>query len=260
MNAATTQDLRFGGFDILEVVAESARSTVYRATDGTRPIALKIYSDVFDTCARVEAAVLGKLRHPATARLVSAGPLDDRYMIATEWIDGAPLGHVSTWPEIRRIVTAIAAGLGAIHEAGNVHGELEPRNVIVRAGRPAATIIDFSHAVVTNWPATITGSPAYMSPEQAQGAPLDGRSDFYALGVILYELLCGELPFEGTPDEVLRSHLREPVISPRMRAPDRDIPKLAEDVCMWLLAKDRDARLPNARVLAITIAATEVSP
>ncbi len=63
---------------------------------------------------------------------------------------------------------------------------------------------------------------------------------------------------EGTPEEVLRRHQREPVIAPRKRAPDRDIPKVAEDLCMWLLAKDRDARLPNARVFAITIA--EVSP
>ena len=152
------------------------------------------------------------------------------------------------------MIQALGEAPVSAHEAdlrGVVHGGLEPSNVIVRAGRPAATIVDFSHAVFANDRMTATGSAAYISPEQAQGAPLDGRSDFYALGVILYELLCGELPFEG--------HQHEPVIAPRMRAPDRDIPKIAEDLCMWLLAKERDARLPNARVFAITIA-TEVSP
>jgi serine/threonine protein kinase len=251
--AITNEPWRIAGFDILEVVARGALATVYRATDGTREVALKIYDDAIDARAHVESAALAKLHHPAVARLVDARPLDDRYLIATAWIDGAPLGAVraATWEETRRIITAIAAGLGAIHDAGVVHGDLEPSNVIVRPGRPAATIVDFSHAVFANDRMTATGLAAYMSPEQAQGAPLDGRSDFYALGVILYELLCGELPFEG--------HQREPVIAPRKRAPDRDIPKFAEDLCMWLLAKERDARLPNARVFAITIAATEVS-
>jgi serine/threonine protein kinase len=203
----------------------------------------EVHGEPIDTRTRAELETLAKLRHPAVARLVEAGPLDARYLIATHWIDGRPLWALRdlAWPQIRRIVTS---GLGAIHEAGVVHRHLEPSNVIVPAsGRPAAAIVDFSHA---------RGALEYMSPEQLLGAPLDGRSDLYALGVILYELLCDELPFAG--------HQREPVIAPRKRAPDRDISKVAEDVCMWLLAKDRDARLPSARVLAITIAATEVSP
>ncbi|MBA3498797.1 MAG: phosphotransferase, partial [Deltaproteobacteria bacterium] len=176
--SATTHDWRMGGFEILEVVAQGALATVYRATVGAREIALKVYNDAND--AHVEATVLAKLRHPAIARFIDAGPLDGRYMIATEWVAGTPLGAVSTWRETRRIVTAIAAGLGAIHEAGVVHGALEPSNVIVRAtGRLAATIVDFRHALAVNDRMTGTGSAAYTSPEQAQGAPLDGRSDFY---------------------------------------------------------------------------------
>lgn len=231
MNTAITQDAwRIGGYTVIEPIG----ATAYRATDGTREVALEITDRVID-------ARITNLRHPAVAPVIEAGPFDDRFLIATEWIDGTPLGAAPlAWPQLRRIVTTIASGLGALHDAGIVHGSLEPSNVILASGRPIIVGIGSEP------------SAAYMSPEQTRGESLGSRSDFYALGVMLYELLCGEPPFAG--------HQREPVISPRKRTPERDIPKVAEDLCMWLLAKDRTTRLPNARVFAVTIAATEVSP
>jgi serine/threonine protein kinase len=239
MNPAITHDAwRIRDYEVLDVLARGPLATIYRATDGTHERALKI----FDT-EPPGVAALAKVRHPAVARVIEAAALDERFLVATEWIEGAPLAGMLTWPQIRRIVTTIASGLNAIHEVGGIHRALQPSNVIIPdVGRPAAVLVDLATAP----------APLYMSPEQVNGEPLDGRSDFYALGVILYELLCGEPPFEG--------HQRELVIAPRKRAPERDIPKVAEDLCMWLLAKDRNARLPNARVLSVTIAATEVSP
>ena len=231
MNIATTHDAwRIGGYEVLEPIG----ATAYRATDGTREVALAI-------CDRALDARIANVNHPAVARIVEAGPFDDRYLIATEWIHGTPLDATPRpWLQLRRIVTTIASGLGALHEAGVVHGALETSNVIIADGRPIIV--------------GVGGDPsaAYMAPEQLRGEPLGSRSDFYALGVILYELLCGEPPFAN--------HQHEPVIAPRKRTPERDIPKVAEDLCMWLLAKDRTTRLPNARVFAVTIAATEVSP
>ena len=239
MTPAITDDtIRIGKYGVLDVLSRGPLATIYRATDGSHERVLKIC----DSEPRGTAA-LARVRHPAVARVIEAGPLDERFMIAFEWIEGTPLSGSLTWPQIRRIVTTIASGLGAIHEAGAVHGGLQPSNVIIPdVGRPAAVLVDLATAP----------APAYMAPEQLLGEPLDVRTDFYALGIILYELLCGELPFDG--------HQREPVIAPRKRTPERNIPKVAEDLCMWLLAKDRSARLPNARVLSVTIAATEVSP
>ena len=187
--------------------------------------------------------------------------------LVSEWIDGRPLADCipATWLEVRRIIAAIGAGLGAIHAAGIVHRDLKPGNVIVpRSNDPAAVILDFSHSLVSS-DARVTeagivlGSAAYMSPEQAGGLPLDGRSDLYALGVIAYELLCGVPLFRAvSPAELLHCHRREPVVPPRRRAPERAIPAVAEDLVMWLLAKDRDARVPNARVLAVTLGAMAI--
>ncbi len=266
---------RVRGYLLTDLVARGALASVYRATQGDRSAAFKIYNcghaGFAETRASIEVAAQGQVRHPAVARLLDAGRLPDgRDFLASEWIDGESLTLLPKqrppWSKIRGIVSSIASGLGAIHDAGIVHRDVKPSNVMVpRSGPSAAVIVDFSHSLImSNERVTETGvvlgSAAYMSPEQTQGLPLDGRSDLYALGVILYELLCGEPPFEGTAAELLRRHQREPVISPRKRAPDRNIPQGAEDLCMWLLAKDRDARIPNARVFAVTVAALAPSP
>jgi serine/threonine-protein kinase len=94
-----------------------------------------------------------------------------------------------------------------------------------------------------------------MSPEQARGGAIDARTDLYALGVVLYRGLCGVPPFvHASAAEVLRLHAAAPVVPPRQRAPELDIPPAAEDLCLWLLAKRPEARPPNARVLALTLA------
>jgi serine/threonine-protein kinase len=260
---------RIGELTLIERVATGRLATVYRASDGHAQLAVKVYQRAIADAVRadLESAAQGKIQHPSVAGLVGSGRLPDGtpYLIS-EWIDGAPLTTLilqrPPWPAVRRVIGAIGSGLGAIHAAGVVHRDLKPHNVIVPStGKPAAVILDFSHAlIVANTRVTATGvvlgSSAYMSPEQASGLPLDGRSDLYALGVICYELLTGVLPFvDVSPAELLRRHQSEPVIPPRRRAPDRDIPQAAEDLCMWLLAKHRDARVPTARVLAVTLGA-----
>jgi serine/threonine-protein kinase len=260
---------RIGDTLLFARVAEGPLATVYRGSDGSADFAVKIYDRAVSDGVRaeLESAAQGKIQHASVARLVDSGRLGDGapYVIS-EWIDGAPLGELiasrPSWSAIRAVVRAIGAGLGAIHAAGVVHRDLKPGNVMVpRTGTPAAVILDFSHALIVGssrvtQTGVVLGSSAYMSPEQAGGQPLDGRSDLYALGVICYELLTGVPPFvDVSAAELLRKHQCEPVIPPRKRAPDRDIPQAAEDLCMWLLAKHRDARVPNARVLAVTLGA-----
>jgi eukaryotic-like serine/threonine-protein kinase len=262
---------RIGELLLFARVAQGALAAVYRASDGGADFAVKIYDQhaapPSGVRAELESAAQSKIQHPSVARLVGSGRLDDGSpYVVSEWIDGASLTQLiasrPSWPAVRHILRAIGAGLGAIHAAGVVHRDLKPGNVMVPAtGTPAAVILDFSHALIVGssrvtQTGVVLGSSAYMSPEQAAGLPLDGRSDLYALGVICYELLTGVPPFvDVSPAELLRRHQCEPVISPRRRAPDRHIPQAAEDLCMWLLVKNRDARMPNARVLAVTLGA-----
>jgi len=258
--AEAQRDPRLGAsireFVLRERVAASAVATVYRASGPSGAVALKLYESFVTPEPGPSTAVQRELRHPAVARLLDAGVLDDGgYFIATEWIDGIPLSawidRRSPWESIRRVVGAIGSGLGALHARGVVHRDLKPSNVIVPSGHAcAAVIIDASPAlgVATPEPATgVThGTPPYAAPERAAGLPLDGRADLYALGVILFQLLTGVLPADDEHGSA---------ISPRLRMPERDIPRVADALCAWLLARDRDARLPNAHVLAVTIGA-----
>lgn len=276
MHAATRDavpSFLVGELTLVELVARGPLASVYRATHPRRgDAAVKLYHrehELAGTRARVESAAQAQVRHASVARLVDAGRLaDGRWYLASEWVDGPTLAALVPqrpgWARIRQIIASIAAGLGAIHEAGIVHRDLKPSNVMLPpTGTPAAVIVDFSHSLIGAARVTDTGlvlgSAAYMSPEQTRGDALDGRSDLYALGVILYELLCGEPPFVGEGAELLRRHQREPVVAPRKRAPERSIPAAAEDVCMWLLAKDPAARVPNARVFAVTLAAMQAA-
>jgi serine/threonine-protein kinase len=252
---------------LVERVAVGALATVYRATSANGDVAIKLYEGTVEPRFELESTAQRQAQHPAVARLLDAGLLaDGTYFLASQWIDGAPLSALlaqpRSWDAIRRMIGAMTAGLGAIHAGGVVHRDLKPSNVMMpRAGSPAAVILDFSHALIVGdarltATGVVLGSAAYMSPEQAAGAPLDGRSDLYALGVILYQLLTGVLPFDDAdPIELLRRHQQDPIVSPRRRTPARDIPRIADDLCMWLLAKDRETRVPNAHVLSVTLGA-----
>jgi serine/threonine-protein kinase len=265
------------GFRLVERVAEGPQATVYRGERAGARAAVKIYDlepgASWQERVRREGAAQNQVKHPCVAELLDSGVLPDGALyLVSAWIDGqrfedrlaaGPLA----WPALRPIVQAIGRGLHVIHAAGVVHRDLKPANVILpTAGDPAAVILDFGHSLTLSEErltetGQILGTASYTAPEQAAGKLPDARADLYALGVIVYRALTGLLPFvDASPAEVLRRHLSEPVVPPRARAPERGIPSVAEDLCMWLLAKDPDARVPNTRVLAITLHALAVEP
>ncbi|HEY1815586.1 MAG TPA: serine/threonine-protein kinase [Kofleriaceae bacterium] len=234
---------------LIERLAATGVAATYRATGPSGDVALKLYDGAGVPEPDATLAVQRELDHPAVARLVDAGELDDGGLfLATEWIDGTPLSALvarrASWDSIRRIVGAIGSGLGALHARGVVHRDLKPSDVIVPVRHAcAAVIVDASPTLrdgVAEPPVGIVHATApYAAPERAAGLPVDGRADLYALGVIMFQLLTGRFPDEGERDPELHK-----------------MPPVAQALCAWLLEPDRDARLPNAHVLAVTIGAT----
>ncbi|MES1166082.1 MAG: serine/threonine-protein kinase, partial [Verrucomicrobiota bacterium] len=160
------------------------------------------------------------------------------------------------WVRARGILMQIAKGLRAAHAQGIIHRDMKPENIFLvqREGRPDfVKVLDFGIAKVVSadnndgprltQTGMIFGTPEYMSPEQAQGQPPDHRVDVYAVGCIMYHMLTGLVPFHADSFMgILTKHLLEPVIPPRQRRPDLQIPADVEAVCMRALEKDRDRR------------------
>jgi serine/threonine-protein kinase len=191
--------------------------------------------------------------------------------IALERIDGPALDALLVrdgLPPVPRVIAVlldICEALREAHAQGVIHRDLKPGNVLVR-GDGRAIVVDFGMAkIVTGGGVETTaltqhnmvfGTPEYMAPEQARGDELDARCDVYAAGIILYELLTGAVPFTGTtPLNVLTAHLTVAPLSPRARAPERNITAALEAVVLRALAKDPVERYATADALARAIRA-----
>ena len=201
---------------------------------------------------------------------------DGTVYLAMEWLDGetlaqridrGPVGLAATVD----LALQIGAGLGAAHAAGVVHRDLKPANVFLvdEGGRDLVKLLDFGIAKSVRGDARLTGTGAfigtadYVAPEQALGDEVDARADLYALGVVLYQLLTGSLPFRaGNFMAVLHRHATEPPEPPSVRAPERDISPALEAVVLRCLAKEREQRFAGADdfVAALTAAAGAAGP
>src|SRR5688572_22881763 len=208
-----------GHYRIETVVGGGGMGVVYRAVDVrlNRPVAIKfLSSDVFDAAARDrfqrEAQTASALNHPHILTVHDVGDYAGRQYLVTELIDGGTLEQWGEglhgrrdWRRIVELLVGVADGLAAAHAAGILHRDVKPANVLVsKSGH--AKLADFGLAKPVDDGAKRTGHTAagfaigtvgYMSPEQAAGGRLDARSDVFAFGVLLYELLEGRAPFSG---------------------------------------------------------------
>ena len=268
-----------GRFRLATVLGVGSTGTVYAAVDLREggEIALKLLHPELAGDATLlrrfdrEARVTESLVHPHVVRVLEHGvdPSGTPFL-AMERLDGPNLlALVSESPaptpaRLGVLLGQVLEALEAAHAAGVVHRDLKLENVVVirdAAGREHAKVCDFGIAQLTapqgarlTARGMICGTPEYVSPEQARGHALDGRTDLYAVGVGLYRALTGEYPFRGSSAvATLTAHVRSAVVPPRVRAPERHVPTPLEEVCLWALSKDRSARPSSARALRVAL-------
>jgi serine/threonine protein kinase len=249
-------------------IGRGGMSTVYRAFDTVleRPVAIKLMhreiasdSDQLERFRR-EARSIARLNHPHIVTVIDAGdePAEDggsTPYIVLEYVDGETLKELIRRegpldaPRALAYTIELARALGAAHERMIVHRDVKPQNVLI-GEEGGAKITDFGIArTLTEEGLTVAGrvlgTTDYVSPEQALGQPVTGQSDLYSLGIVLYEMLTGQVPFSGeSPVAVAMRHVREQVPDvQRLRA---DVSAATASVVDRAVAKDLDWRYPNA--------------
>ena len=270
-----------GKYEIEALVGEGAMGSVYRAhqTSLQKAVAIKVlHRKLADQPAFVqrfqrEAYSASLLDHPNSLRVLDFGETDGMLYLVMEFAQGEDLLTVMErdWPlEERRIVDVVSQALAALataHDLGIIHRDLKPENILLLRGtddegKPVdqVKVCDFGIAKLLSTPSErgksfsrrlttegfVVGTPDFMSPEQARGQEIDGRSDLYSMGVVLYQMLAGTLPFTAdTPLGVALQHISDLPLPPSKHA-SKVNPHL-EAICMRALSKNPEERFENAR-------------
>ena len=256
----------FKGFEVLEILGKGGMGVVYKARQQSldRLVALKLLnaqlasSEEFSKRFDREAKVLASLNHPNVVHVHDFGREDGLLYLVMEHVDGPTLDDVLRRKPVdpTRFLTSVrdvSKGLQRVHEAGLVHRDIKPSNILLtREG--TAKISDFGLAIETEETQKLTqsgmfvGTPHYVSPEHAQGKKVDGRSDLYSLGIILFEGFAGRPPFQAaSATALLLKHVNEAPPALYKLAPQS--PKIVQEVVRKLLAKNPAARHDTAASL-----------
>ncbi len=261
-----------GKYTLAALLGVGALGRVYLAHAVSRgaPLALKLLHDRHAGDALVQGRFAREIQasrgidHPCVVRVLDAGvDAEGRPYVCMEHVAGPTLGAILRDEELtpRRIASLLCdvlSGLAAAHRQGLVHRDLKPDNILIDRdadGRETARLCDFGVVKVLRQEGEraltldgmLCGTPEYMAPEQANGRNLDGRVDVYAVGVVLYQMLTRELPFQGrSPVATAAMHATDEVVPPRLRRPGRPVPEQLEAVCMKALQKSPTRRYQTA--------------
>lgn len=250
-------------YELVQLIGSGGMADVYQAKDNLlgRTVAVKILhaqyakDEVFIARFRQEAQAAANLNQPNIVNVYDWGIEDSTYYLVMEYVQGRDLKDIivqggQLLPERAvEIGMSICLALEAAHAQGIVHRDIKPQNIIVTYDNQIK-VMDFGIARTTGGSAmtqtgTIMGTAQYISPEQAQGRAADPRSDLYSLGVVLYEMLTGKVPFDGeNPVSIAYKHVREDPLPPSMINPD--ISPGLEAVVMKALAKNPENRYQNS--------------
>lgn len=269
-----------GGYVILELVGVGGMGRVYRAEQQAlgRTVAVKIIHPHLhgdeSTAARfiTEARAASRLNHPNSVAVIDFGKNGNQLYLVMEYLRGKDLARVMyeegwlPWPRIIDVAAQTLAALSEAHHLGIIHRDLKPENIVLeprRTGGDMVKVVDFGLAKMRmplpttklidgqrqniTMPGIVCGTPDYMSPEQGRGEEIDNRSDLYATGVILFQMLTGRLPFEAeSPTQVLLMHVSKAPPNPQAVAPERDIPDVLSDITLRALSKNPEDRYATA--------------
>ena len=270
---------QIGQYKIETAIGAGAMGTVFRAFDVrlNRPVAIKFLSDdLADAAARRrfqrEAQMASSLNHPHILTVYDVGEFTGRQYLVTEFVDGGTLKNwierqPRNWEDVAQLLTGVADALATAHQAGILHRDIKPDNILVTASG-YAKLADFGLAKLEQ-PALpsaartvtelqtqkgmIVGTIAYMSPEQASGSALDSRSDMFSFGVVLYEMLAGRRPFTA-PTSL---ELLERVIHATPAPLPADLPEPLRALVMKALEKNPGDRYPSMRELVAGLRALQ---
>src|SRR5215471_9842990 len=274
---------RLGPYEIVGPLGVGGMGEVYRARDSKlkRQVALKVLPGELaghpERCARLqhEAEVLAALNHPNIATIYGAEDSAGTVALVMELVEGRPLNEkirAKGMPlsDVLKLAIQIASGLEAAHKVGIVHRDLKPSNVMVtptdvvklvdfglaktpEADRPAPEEIETIGANPRTEEGQILGTVVYMSPEQAQGKPVDARSDVFSFGTLLYEMLTGTKPFQGENRISTMSAILQQDPKPLAESTTTPLPHEAERIVLRCLRKDPDRRFQTASDLRLAL-------
>lgn len=260
-------DKPFGAFRTISKIGEGGMGTVYRAErqdDLSQDYVVKVLSPLAADAAtyvrfRREGEVMAALRHPNVVRVFASGEQEGLSYIVMEFVDGPTLQDLFErkqrfdWQNAAKAIRQIALALDAAHAIGVIHRDVKPQNVLLARAEGLLKVADFGLAKIHQEPSDpnvsragdILGSPAYIAPEQWGDHDVDPRADLFALGVVLYQLVTGVLPFRGrTPGEYAKKIIHTPFDAIELYAPD--CPESMKQVIARLLEKRRENRYFSA--------------
>ncbi len=266
-----SQERMLGKYRLLEEVGRGGFSTVYRATNTVlgNEVALKVLNPVlardktFVQRFRREAKQTAQLDHPNIVRILDLDEADGQFFIAMEYVPNQDLreilasGELMPLEQVVSIIRQLGAALDYAHGHSLIHRDVKPGNVLYRKDG-VVKLMDFglvkaSEGTKLTLTGMTMGTPSYMSPEQTRGAPVDGRADLYALGVMAYEFITGRVPFQGnTPVSTAYMHVHETPPLPSTIADRAKGP--IEPVLLKALAKDPADRYQTGAALADALA------
>ncbi|MEJ2405442.1 MAG: protein kinase [Candidatus Thiodiazotropha sp.] len=273
MNSQKPMPESIGRFQLLEEVGEGAMSVVYKAFDPeiNRILAIKLLRGELAADSEYryrflqEAKAAGKLTHPNIVTIFDVGEVEQGPYIAMEFLEGRTLEQMmvdKTEISLREVVIygiQLAEALDYSHAHGIVHRDVKPGNIISPGDEHTIRITDFGIARMEapnkehhTMLGAVLGTPQYMSPEQVEGLPADGRSDLFSLGVILYQLITGERPFvsETFTSLLMKIVQEEP---PPIDAKNKDVPQSLKHIVEKLLSKKPEQRFQTGKELAVAL-------